>query len=77
MNAVGLYQQGTKSAAAICRDLDIPEGTFRQWVHKFKSEGAGSFVGSGKIKPANEEVYRLRKELEYDLWIYAKICQSI
>lgn len=63
LKALELYQNG-KSASDVCRDLGIPVATFWQWLNKLKLEGKASFVGSGKIKPVNEEAYRLRKELE-------------
>ena len=63
LNALALYKCG-KSGTDICKDLGIPEPTFWYWLKKLDTEGAKSFVGSGKIKPVNEEAHRLKKELE-------------
>ncbi len=37
--------------------------TLAGWVKQFKEGGADSFVGSGSLRPCNEELYRLKKEL--------------
>lgn len=63
LNALALYKSG-KSGTEICKDLGIPHATFWSWLKQADIEGAESFVGSGKIKPANDEAYRLKKELD-------------
>ena len=35
----------------------------RKYEEKFKQSGERSFSGSGQVKPSNEEVYRLKKQL--------------
>jgi transposase len=63
LNALALYKNG-KSGSAVCEDLGIPHATFWYWLKQMQAEGAESFVGSGKIKPANDAAYRLKKELD-------------
>jgi transposase len=63
LNALALYKDG-KSGSAVCEDLGIPHATFWNWLKQMEAEGAGSFVGSGKIKPANDDNYQLKKELD-------------
>lgn len=63
LNAIKLYREGGKSLTALCNDLGIPKTTFSGWVKEFKDQGEKSFPGSGKIKPCNEELFRLRREL--------------
>ena len=63
INAVKLYQEGDKSKKELAKDIGIPLGTFTYWVQSFKENGEKSFPGSGKIKSCNEELYKLRKEL--------------
>jgi len=63
LNAVKLYREGTKSMQMHCNELGIPLSTFATWVSEFKEQREDSFVGSGKLKPCNDELYRLRKEL--------------
>jgi len=62
-NALELYKNG-KSGSDVCRDLGIPEGTFWSWLKKMEMEGIESFVGSGNVKPANQDVFKLKKELD-------------
>ena len=63
VNAVKLYRESGKSVGKIAQDLGIPLTTLNQWVKQFKEHGEESFVGSGSLKPCNEELFRLRKEL--------------
>lgn len=63
LNAVRLHKNG-KSINEVCKDLNIPVGTFLHWVKAFSEEGEKSFPGSGNVKSSNEEIYRLKKELD-------------
>ena len=63
LNAIKLYREGEKSLNKVEDGLGIPGSTLSTWVKEFKSEGEKSFPGSGKLKPCNEEIYHLRKEL--------------
>ncbi len=63
LNAINLYKNG-KSASSICKDLGIPDATFHYWIAQYEEEKDDSFRGSGRPKASNEEVVRLRKELE-------------
>lgn len=63
LNALELYTAG-KTGTEIVNALGIPPSTFWSWLKQAKREGSESFVGQGKIKPANEELNQLKKELE-------------
>jgi len=63
INAVKLYRESGKDLVEISEDLGIPKSTLRGWVKEFQEHGEESFPGSGIIKPCNEELYRLKKEL--------------
>jgi len=63
LNAIALHKNG-KSAGQVCRDLGIPGSTFSGWVKEYDQDKEKSFPGSGNIKASNEELYRLKKELE-------------
>jgi len=63
LNAVKLYREGNKSLNKVAEDLGLPNSTLSTWVKEFKEQGEDSFPGSGKLKPCNEEIYFLRKEL--------------
>ena len=63
INAIKLYREGSKSLNKVAKDLGIPFSTLATWVKEYEKQGENSFPGSGKIKPCNEEMYLLRKEL--------------
>lgn len=63
LNSIKLYRESQKSMSQICKDLEIPISTFATWLKEFKEHGEESFPGSGKLKPCNEELYRLKKQL--------------
>ncbi|KAG6559309.1 MULTISPECIES: transposase [Candidatus Rhabdochlamydia] len=63
LNIVKHYRESGKSMTSISRDIEVPMGTLAGWIQEFKEQGEKSFPGSGKIKPCNEEMYRLRKKL--------------
>lgn len=63
LNAVKLYREGDKPRNQVAEDLGIPSSTLSTWTREFKEHGESSFPGSGKLKPCNEEIYLLRKEL--------------
>ena len=63
INAVKLYRENGKSLVTQASDLGIPMSTLATWVKQFKEDGSKSFPGSGFLKPCNEELYHLKKEL--------------
>ena len=63
LNAVKFYRESQKPMRQICKELDLPISTLNGWVKEFEAHGEESFPGSGKLKPCNEEVYRLKKQL--------------
>lgn len=63
INAVKLYRESGKTLEEVGKGLGIPKTTLYVWVEEFKEHGENSFPGSGVLKPCNEEVYRLKKQL--------------
>jgi transposase-like protein len=63
LNAVALYKNG-KKFNEVCKELGIPGSTFSGWIKQCEKEGESSFIGTGNIKPTNEDLHRTRKELE-------------
>lgn len=63
LNAIKLYRESRKPMRQICEELDIPASTFHGWVKEFATYGEECFPGSGKLKPCNEELYLLKKQL--------------
>jgi len=59
--AVILARKNGKTIAESAKEYGIPYDTLQGWVREYEKNG--KFVGSGNIKPENEEIYKLRKEL--------------
>jgi len=63
LNAVKLYRETGKSLAQTASDLGIPIATLGAWIKQYKEHGTDSFPGSGALKPCDQELYKLKKEL--------------
>lgn len=63
LNAVKLYQESGKRYEDIAQNLGIPKSTLYTWIQEYKENREEGFKGSGTIKPCNEELYRLKKQL--------------
>lgn len=63
LNAIKLYRESGKRCCEIAQNLGIPKSTLYAWVIEYKKDGENSFPGSGILKPSNEELYRLKKQL--------------
>jgi transposase len=55
-------EKGQK-VSELSKELGINENTIYSWVGDFKREGMNAFPGSGNLKPEDEEMRRLRKEI--------------
>ena len=62
LNSIRHYRQSQKSISKVCKDLGIPISTFATWFKEFTEKGEDSFPGACKLKPCNEEIYRLTKQ---------------
>jgi transposase len=64
LEAVHLVQKGGKSQAHIARDLGIADSTLHHWCKEFAQAGEKAFPGSGNPPAGEEELRRLKRELE-------------
>ena len=64
LEALRLLETSGKSAAEIERELGIGDGCLRQWKFKRKANGDQAFPGHGNVSADQEELVRLRRELE-------------
>jgi transposase len=62
--AVQLVRSSNKSQAQIARDLGIADSTLHHWCKMFTENGEHAFPGSGHQTPKEEEIRRLKRELE-------------
>jgi transposase len=61
--AVQLVTARGVSIAQAARDLDLHATVLRRWVHELGSSGSEAFPGKGQMKPEDEEVRNLRREV--------------
>jgi transposase len=64
LEAVHLAQTSRTSQAQIARDLGIADSTLHHWCKEWSKAGEKAFVGSGNPVAEEEELRRLKRELE-------------
>jgi transposase len=64
MEALRLLETSGRSAAEIERELGIGDSCLRQWKRKVEANGSNAFPGHGHVPADQEELVRLRRELE-------------
>ena len=64
LEAVHLVHKSRKSQAQIARDLGIADSTLQNWCKELAEAGAQAFPGSGHQTQQEEELRRLKRELE-------------
>lgn len=62
--AVRLVLQEGIPLARVARDLGINENMLHRWKSQFLDDPANAFPGKGHLKPEEEELRRLRRELD-------------
>lgn len=54
---------GETTTSDMARELELHYTTVRDWVRQYKKNGQKAFPGKGHLKPDDEEIRKLRKEL--------------
>ena len=62
--AVRLLEIAQKPPADLARELGVRRNQLYKWKEQMSKRGEGAFPGSGRGSGGNDEVARLRKELE-------------
>ena len=62
--AVHLAQTSGKPMTQIARELSISDASIPEWRKELTEHGALAFPGSGHQTPQEEEIRRLKRELE-------------
>jgi transposase len=60
---VALIEQGDKTAKEVAIDLGIDPGNIYRWIREYKDDPKDSFPGKGKLKPEDEELRKLKRQL--------------
>jgi transposase-like protein len=63
LNAVKLYQESGKKCGEIAKNLGVPKSTLCTWIKEYEVNKDKGFRGSGFVKPSNEEIHLLKKQL--------------
>ena len=63
LEAVKLVRDRGVSASQAARDLDVHENVLRKWVKEFAADPQHAFPGQGVMKPEQQEIERLRREV--------------
>ena len=64
IEAVRMVVDQGRDLFQVCEDLEIRPDMVRKWKKKFENDGMGGVPGSGRMKPEDEEMRRLRREVE-------------
>ena len=60
---VALINQGDKKVKEIALDLGVDPGDIYRWIREYKEDPKDSFPGKGKLKPEEEELRKLKRQL--------------
>jgi transposase len=63
-DAVRMVVEGQHPVAEVARDLGLDRSMLSRWVRELTVSGVDSFPGHGKLSPQDEELRRLKRELE-------------
>ncbi|NJL28954.1 MAG: transposase [Thermoanaerobaculia bacterium] len=61
--AVQMVLSGQHGLAEVARDLDLRPDMLRRWRHRFLEDPQQAFPGNGRMKPDDEELRQLRREV--------------
>ena len=62
--AVRLAGEPGHSQAQVERDLGIGQGVISRWKRELDQDGEEAFPGKGRLKPRDEQLRRLQREVE-------------
>jgi len=61
---VRIAEEGERSVSELAEDLGLHRNLIYKWSRQLKEEGEEAFPGKGHMKTADEELRRLRRELD-------------
>lgn len=63
LSAVKLVLESEKSVESIASELGVSSNTLFNWKRKYLGDAKNAFPGKGRMKPEDEELRRVKKEL--------------
>jgi len=64
LDALRLMEESHRPVAEIARELGLNKNVLYRWHHELVDDAKEAFAGNGKLKDADSELLRLRRELE-------------
>jgi transposase len=64
LSAVKMIIEGGMKLSEVSRDLGVNENSLHKWKKDYLSDQQNAFPGKGRMKPEEEELRRLEKELK-------------
>ena len=61
--AVKLVLEQGLGRSQVARDLGVHVSSICNWVNKWQQDGEHAFPGKGKLKPQDEEIRQLKRDL--------------
>lgn len=65
ISSVKLVLDSERSIASIAEDLGISKNTLFNWKNKYSEDAKNAFPGKGHMKPEEEEIRKLKKDLAH------------
>jgi transposase len=63
LSAVKMIVEGGMSVSQVSRDLEINENSLHNWKRAYLEDQQQAFPGKGRMKPEEEELRKIKKEL--------------
>ena len=63
LSAVRLVLESEKSVESIASELGVSSNTLFNWKRKYLEDSKNAFPGKGNLKPEDEELRKVKKEL--------------
>ena len=63
LDALRLIERGDRPVTAVARDLGVHPNLLYKWRERLDADRENAFPGKGRLKPEDEELRRLRREL--------------
>ena len=63
LSAVKMIVEGGMSVSRISKDLGVNENSLYKWKRDYLTDQQNAFPGKGRMKPEDDELRKLKKEL--------------
>jgi len=64
LSAVKMIVEGGMSISRVSRDLGVNENSLHNWKRAYLEDRENAFPGKGRMKPEEEELMRVKKQLK-------------